>query len=612
VGYRADRYLDPRTSWVATAWNVTMVWLWDEAVYDWEHDRFDAERLLATYDEFGGLDAVVLWHAYPVIGVDPRNQFDWYREVPGLQQLVGDLHTRGVRVFIDYNPWDTGTRRAGRSDAEELATLVTELGVDGVFLDTLREGDPELLQALNNLAPPPALEGESRVPLARIRDHQASWAQWFADSAAPGVLRARWFEQRHMMHHTRRWNRQHHDELVSAWVNGAGVLIWDVVFGVWVGWSDTDRACLRAMRRVHTHLGDLRVEGDWEPLTDLAPQATAAGIAGSRWERDGIELFNLAHSGERPYSGPVLAGGEARVWDAFSGRRLDARASCDVAPGALLGLVRLPIEAATPDELRRLLSAAHDAESPAGPPRAVAPAAHRPQERLPALPARGQALPNAVHVRAGNHRVTVRWRQRETGLYEEAPYVDDWKPLPPRLHQERSAECAVSTAGAHVDPHEVTNADFENFVRATGYRPENPHRFLAHWPDGKPPSGAEDDPVTYVDLDDARAYASWRGARLPTEHEWQLAAAHDDWRRLEPLVWSWTESEHRDGRTRWVILKGGSWYQAAGSEWYVDGGRRGPEWSLRLLLTGAGTGRSPCIGFRCAVDDDSSVVGGSE
>ena len=87
-----------------------------------------------------------------------------------------------------------------------------------------------------------ALEGESTLPLARIADHQLSWAQWFADSAVPGVIRARWFEQRHMLHHTRRWNRDHSDELRSAWLNGVGMLVWENVFGSWVGWNERDRA----------------------------------------------------------------------------------------------------------------------------------------------------------------------------------------------------------------------------------------------------------------------------------------------------------------------------------------------------------------------------------
>ena len=50
-----------------------------------------------------------------------------------------------------------------------------------------------------------------------------------------------WFEQRHMLHHTRRWNRRPLEELRSAWLNGVGVLVWENVFGAWVGWSERDR-----------------------------------------------------------------------------------------------------------------------------------------------------------------------------------------------------------------------------------------------------------------------------------------------------------------------------------------------------------------------------------
>ena len=126
-----------------------------------------------------------------MIGIDERNQFDWYRDVPGLGELVAALRERGIRVFVDYNPWDVGTRREPVDDDEALGRLVRELGVDGVFLDTMREARPGLLAAVG---PDVALEGESTVPLARICDHHLSWAQWFADSDVPGVLRAKWFE----------------------------------------------------------------------------------------------------------------------------------------------------------------------------------------------------------------------------------------------------------------------------------------------------------------------------------------------------------------------------------------------------------------------------------
>ena len=66
---------------------------------------------------------------------------DWYRDVPGIVALVAELHRLGLRVFVDYNPWDTGTRRAG-ADRDELAALVAHLEADGIFLDTLREADP--------------------------------------------------------------------------------------------------------------------------------------------------------------------------------------------------------------------------------------------------------------------------------------------------------------------------------------------------------------------------------------------------------------------------------------------------------------------------------------
>jgi hypothetical protein len=514
-------YRRPEFAWTQSCFAVALVWLWDELLYDFDTGRFTPERLLEEGSrEFGGFDGVVLWHAYPVIGIDDRNQFDWYRDVPGLPGLVAALRRAGVRVFVDYNPWDVGTRREPVDDAEAVASIVEWLDADGVFLDTMKEAGAELRAALERVRPGVALEGESTLPLARIGDHHLSWAQWFADSDVPGVIRARWFEQRHMLHHTRRWNRDHSEELHSSWLNGTGMLVWDVVFGVWVGWSERDKALLRTMAGVQRRHVSLLTGGVWTPL---AAHSDGLEVVGSRWEQGDQVLWAFVN----------------RTHDEFEG---------EVGPFRLTIPPR-GLAAVEPDG-----NVVPSEDASAGfPPRDAV--------RVPAPWAVSDPRPGMVACPPPPAQVAV-FRRRETGTYGEAPYVEEWKPLPPRLH------------------------DFVEVERPAGDR-----RYAL---------AVSREPLVNVTLDEARAYAAERGARLPTEDEWQAAAAVIE--RGEPRVWEWTESEHRDGRTRFAILKGGSDHVVAGSDWYVDGGDVRPERSLKLLLVGGALQRSPSIGFRLAVD----------
>jgi sulfatase modifying factor 1 len=470
--------------------------------------------------DFGGYDGIVLWHAYPVIGIDERNQFDWYRDVPGIVELVAFLRARGVRVFVDYNPWDVGTRREPVGDAQAVREIVRWLGADGVFLDTMKEAMPELRAVL----PDAAFEGESTLPLARIADHHLSWAQWFADSDVPGVIRARWFEQRHMLHHTRRWNRSHLDELRSAWLNGVGVLVWENVFGSWVGWNERDKGLLRGMLGVQRRWSTLLTQGEWTPL---AARSARLEVVGSHWHGDGEDLWTLANRIDEPFEGDVsLAGRELRI-----------------------ALPPLGFAAVTPNGVS--VFGGGSADYPA-----------RETVRIDTPRVHADVVPDgfvAVEPRPGR----ARFRRRETGIYGEVPYVEEWKPLPPRLH------------------------DFVEVERPA--------------PRGRFAIAVRDEPVQGLSLAEARTYAAERGMRLPTEDEWQIAAEHGLLERSDPLVWNWTESEHTDGRTRFAIVKGGSAFRAEGSDWYVDGGPQPPEFSLQYLLAGP-LQRSPQIGFRLAVD----------
>jgi hypothetical protein len=623
LGYRGTRYDRPDTAWTASCYSVALVWLWDERLFDRAAGRFDVTGFLAATKDYGGFDGVVLWHAYPIIGVDDRNQFDFYRDVPGLREVVAEFQSRGIRVFLDYNPWDTGTRRAPNDDATELALLAAELRADGMFLDTMKEGDARLVEALLTNEPPQVLEGESRLPNAGIEHHQLSWAQWFADSTAPGVQRARWFERRHMTHATRRWNRDHSAELQSAFMNGTGMLVWDTVFGVWVGWHERDKATLRRMLRVLRALTPLLTAGEWTPLTDASEEAIAAGVYASRFAEPGTTLWTLVNRADTDYTGAALTtvNANAQWYDLTAGRRLGHGGEPPRITVPTRGVAAvLAVEGAEPAWLADLLAAAaadpgsanttfpaRTAEriyprpttprtsaspsvSPSTSPSPTAPASFFSSSPSSPPPSSRPAVAT-VRVAGGRYELAMTYRRRETGTYQGAPYVEEWKPLPPRLHDARTEVLAVTLTDVEVAAVEVTADEFAEFLAATSYRPACDNRW-------RPPSGPG--PATMVSLDDARAYAAWAGARLPTEFEWQVAAEQPGFRRATPLVWNWTESEHTDGVTRFVMLKGGSDHRGEGSDWYTDGGPRDPSFSLKFLLPGLGVDRSPSIGFRLA------------
>ncbi|MCX7597357.1 MAG: formylglycine-generating enzyme family protein [Armatimonadetes bacterium] len=600
--------------WAARSFVCGFIFVYDRWFYDPASGQYRVNDLLNDAErEFGGFDSVVLWQAYPRIGADDRNQFDFFEDMPGglvgLRTVVDQFHNRAVRVFIPYNPWDTGTRRPAQPDEAELARVVKALGADGIFLDTMVAAPPGLRAAVDAAKPGVIFEPEGTPTISEMEVCNASWAQGFQLLPDVGILRLKWIEPRHMQHQVNRWAASHRDELAGAWLNGSGVLVWENIFGSWNPWRAEDRAVLRRMAPIWRRFADLLAEGEWLPFYPTL----ADGIYASCWQGEGVRLWAIVNRRGEAYDGPVFdtEGPGVEFYDLWNGTAIRPVAE----GGSLRVKLRLGQFGAaaawakdkTPMWLKDLL--AHQRGESYRP---VA-ARHADDPHVRALSVVESKAPPVISVEAGavklealliaggDFQFTVRHQRRECGCYPDpATPPERWhdflRGYPFDEVMTHQVQARVEDFAIAAEP--VTNAQYESFLQATGYHPKQTANFLKHWRGKNCPPELRDQPVVYVDLDDSRAYAAWAGGRLPTEWEWHAAAQQAGERFLRGQVWEWTESERDDGHTRFVMLRGGSAYEAKGSIWYFPGGPQPIETHAKFLLMWPGLDRCAAIGFR--------------
>jgi formylglycine-generating enzyme required for sulfatase activity len=647
----------PALKWTQSSFMQPQMMVQDRYIYDPAAGKYTVDRYLDDLEKrYGGIDAVLVWSTYPNMGIDDRNQLEMVESMPGgvegVRQMVADFHRRGVRVLFPMMMWDEGTHAPAAEMNDEawpdaIAALMKEIGADGVNGDT-QDGVPlGFSVAAEKIGHPLAFQPEGSPS-----DEALSWnvMTWGQDTFpfVPMVDRYKWLETRHMVNISDRWAVDKTNDLQFAFFNGMGWESWENVWGIWIGINERDAEATRRVGTMERGIAPFLVSPAWEPLYTMHNY----GVYASRWPLGPETVWTIVNRtgydiGGRQMDVALTPG--MRYFDLYHGVELKAETDGPVA------VLSFDLEAngygailATPGEPSAAIASLM-ARMKAMTVKPLAEWPHEPVvldqklvEIAPTRPAK-DAPEGMVRVPGGTFVFRVRGTEIEGGVMAGVDVEYPWEDTPRRFHERE-----MEVKPFFIDKYPVTNAEFKAFLEATHYAPADKGNFLRDWKGGSYPAGWDKRPVTWVSMEDARAYARWAGKRLPHEWEWQMAAQGTDGRAYpwgnywvagnvptpvtgramtgpggtgpdvvdaHPLgaspygvmdlvgnVWQWTD-EFTDAHTRAGIVRGGEYYQPQGSIWYFPQAYRNDEHS-KVLLMAPGYDRSGGVGFRCVRDSE--------
>jgi formylglycine-generating enzyme required for sulfatase activity len=581
-----DRTLFDRKDlqWIRHAYVMHLQMAWDRDLYSREDGRYHYTDFIDKGKKlYGGDDVIGIWPTWPSLGLDSRNQFDLFRDMPGGMDSIrrmGDLlRARGTRLFVCYNPWDEGTRSEGH--LQGIADMIRGTGADGVVLDTKGESSRELQDTADKVRPGVVMYSEGMaVPkdmpgIVAGRVHNALYyvpmlnLNKFIEPAFAIFRVAELFKEP-----IRR-------EYATSFFNGYGTEL--NVFGPGnPEWVDVQYKYLGKCSMILRENTGNFTSGKYTPLISVDKDS----IWVNQWERDGKTIWTIYSILPQGFKGSLLTVAprsgshyvdlwhhrevkpeqSAQGWrlevqtDAFNVSDLGTNNEGEVdALGEFPEILEVKLDGDVISYTSmhtgtiRIWSGSPDYEKK--PWTSVASTGN-----LSVLKTFGmfegrfviQLLSNGelldervVEIKPGSpRRISV----SEKVIMKNVPSKDMVKiPAGKFAFHASSGDAFIpypvqdtgtvfDMSAMYMDKYPVTNRQFEAFLKATRYKPADAARFLAHWVKGRIPAGMEDFPVVHVGLEDAQAYAKWAGKRIPTEVEWQYAAQTSELRE-----WPWNQ-----------------------------------------------------------------------
>jgi formylglycine-generating enzyme required for sulfatase activity len=646
IGYNDSQYRRPEFQWARHNFIAPQVMVEERYLYDPDTSRYTVDRYLQDLNSrYGGIDSVLIWPVYPNLGIDDRNLFDFYRDLPGgfaaLRKMVEDFHHHNVKVFFPMMSWDVGTRPEGIPLWDAVAKLMADINADGVNGDTFAGVPRAYPEAADKIGHPLVFQPENELS----GDEQLIWdlQSWSEDvnyTFEPTISELKWLEPRHMVNICNRGARDKTDDLQSAFFNGMGYASWENIWGIWNGITPHDGEAIRRVATIERHFASFLTSPHWEPHTPTLQYGSFA----SKFPGDTATFWTFVNRNKYD-----IDGAEIRIADKTGLRYFDIYHGVELKPETQGGFATLEfsmesqgygaILATTQPDPDLIPFLAEMKELTAKPLKEYSSDWQKLPQHMREIAAskkRANALDGMVRIPSGTFDFRVSGVEIEGDRDDGVDVQYPWEPSPRRHHFK-----TLPIKSFYIDKYPVTNAQFKKFLDASGYRPLDDHNFLCNWTNGKYPDGWANKPVTWVSLEDARAYASWAQKRLPHEWEWQYAAQGldgrtypwgNDWnsdavpppdhgrtmraptdvdafpKGASPFgvmdtignVWQWTD-EFVDEHTRAAVLRGSGYYQPVGALWYFPSAYKLNEHGKYLLIAPS-KDRSGSVGFRCVVD----------
>jgi len=575
--------------WIRKSYLSAMQFAWDKSFYDRFEGKYHyGEQLKGFIQQFGHLDVYGIWPTWPRLGVDMRNQWDLYDDLPGgteqLRNFARMSRQSGTRFFIAYNPWDRSTRK--ENPYEAMARLIKEIEADGVVLDTRGSSSYELQAAADSVREGVVMYSEG-MAVTRDMPGIVSGRVHNAIFLSPELNLNKIIKPEFAIFRVCDVGEAPlHREIAVSFFNGYGTELNLYRPGRYFQ-VEKDYDYLARTLMILRQNSDAFLDNDWIPLTGSGKDK----LHFNSWQDGEKTIYTVLSMNPGGYNEPLLEADDHQsyhyisLWhhtalkpvsrngryfvnvrtgpydESKAGSRLEGSLDCiarlprilsaDIKYDTLCikskneGRLKIwntrpsymakPLEMNISDSLKlKITEIFPDYEG-----------------KIIIQLFDNSRLADEVVIEFKGARPWLISKKERTDAHQ-GNYPEDMVMVPAasisyELSSNENFIPYPETDGSRVhdidsfliDKFPVTNEQYFRFINETAYLPADTVNYLRHWDDGIYKQGKEDYPVVYISLEDARAYAGWAGKRLPTEAEWQLAAQGTDGRK-----WPWGNEFH--------------------------------------------------------------------